>query len=232
MKIYGAGSLEDIRKCTELGVAGILTNPQGFEQYYEGKMTLTEITKAILDVSDSPVFIQVHGPDAQSIANRVRELHKLDSRVGGKIIADAKGFAAIRQLQREGINCIATCLFSISQAAIAAMVGAYGICPFVSRAREEGIDIYEIIRNIKACYREMDHAPEIFAVSLKGVADINYAFAAGTDSIALRYPLLEKMMGHMLTSRAEALFAKNWMHVKGEDVSYMMDKIRMEGIAE
>ena len=56
MKIFGAGSLEDIKKCTELGVAGILTNPQGFDVYYKGEMTLEEITKAILDVSDTPVF--------------------------------------------------------------------------------------------------------------------------------------------------------------------------------
>ncbi|NLF27626.1 MAG: hypothetical protein GX592_06975 [Clostridiales bacterium] len=232
MKIYGAGSLEDIRRCTELGVAGILTNPQGFEQYYKGEMTLVEITKAILDESDTPVFIQVHGPDANAIVERVVELRKLSDRVCGKIIADEKGFLAIKRLQRMGINCIATCLFSISQAAVAAMVGAYGICPFVSRARDEGIDIAGIIRSIKSCYAEMERAPEIFAVSMKGIADVDLAYAAGADSVALRYPLLQKMMGHVLTYRAEALFAKNWMNVKGEDVSYMVDKIKMEGIAE
>ena len=130
MKIYGAGSLEDIRKCTELGVAGILTNPQGFDVYYKGEMTLVEITKAILDNSTGPVFIQVHGPDRDAIVARARELHKMSDRVNAKIIADQKGFEAIRILQQEGLDCIATCLFSISQAAIAAMVGAYGICPF------------------------------------------------------------------------------------------------------
>ena len=35
MKIYGAGSLEEIKKSTALGAVGILTNPQGFEQYFE-----------------------------------------------------------------------------------------------------------------------------------------------------------------------------------------------------
>jgi transaldolase len=124
MKIYGAGSLEDIRKCTELGVAGILTNPQGFDVYYKGEMTLPEITKAILDVSDSPVFIQVHGPNPNAIVERAREMRRFSSRVNAKIIADRKGFEAIRILQREGIDCIATCLFSLSQAAVAAMVGA------------------------------------------------------------------------------------------------------------
>jgi len=233
MKIYGAGSLEDIRICTELGCAGILTNPQGFDVYYKGEMTLTEITQAILDASgDLPVFIQIHGENADAIVRRAHELRKLSDRVNMKIIGDEKGFTAIRCLQQEGINCIATCVFSVSQAAIAAMVGAYGICPFMSRAKEIGIDPCKVISNIKSCYRNMEKPPVIFAVSLKGVGDIDDAFAAGTDAIALRYPLLKQMMGHVLTSKAEALFAKNWANVKGEDVAYMADKIKLEGLAE
>ena len=43
MNIYGAGSLEEIRKSTALGVRGILTNPQGFEQYFEGTVSYTHL---------------------------------------------------------------------------------------------------------------------------------------------------------------------------------------------
>lgn len=232
MKIYGAGSLEDIRKCTELGCAGILTNPQGFDVYYKGQMTLEEITKAILDNSEKEVFIQIHGPNAEAIIDRARKLRKLSPRVNAKIIADQKGFEAIRVLQQEGIDCIATCLFSMAQASIAAMVGARGICPFLSRATEAGIDMLQIISDIKNCYSEMPNAPEIFAVSLKSVADVNAAFAAGTDAIALRYPLLQQMMTHVLTEKAEILFAKNWANVKGEDMSYMGNAVHLDGVAE
>ena len=236
MKIYGAGSLEDVRICTELGVAGILTNPQGFEQYYKGQMTLDEITRALLEASDDgrdiPVFIQIHGKDAEAIVARARELRKISPRVCAKIIGDEKGFRAIRILQQEGIDCIATCVFSVSQAAIAAMVGAYGICPFVSRAKEIGMDMAGIIRTIKASYSKMEKAPEIFAVSLKGLSDIDEAFGAGTDSIALRYPLMQKMMTHVLTEKAEKLFGQNWLNVKGEDVSYLTGMMNETGIAE
>jgi hypothetical protein len=40
MKIYETGSLEDIKRFSRLGAVGILTNPQGFDKYFEGKMTL------------------------------------------------------------------------------------------------------------------------------------------------------------------------------------------------
>lgn len=232
MRIYGAGSLEDIRKCTELGVEGILTNPQGFDVYYKGEMTLEEITKAILNVSDTPIFIQIHGVDASAIVARARTLRALSDRVNAKIIADQKGFEAIRILQKEGIDCIATCLFSVSQAAVAAMVGAYGICPFYSRAKEAGIDMGSTIRTIKNNYSELPSSPRIFAVSLKSVADVDEVISAGTDAIAMRYPLLQQMMTHVLTVKAEALFAKNWANVKGEDISYLRDSILMQGIAE
>ncbi len=236
MEIYGAGSLEDVRICTELGVTGILTNPQGFEQYYQGKMTLSEITDALLAASDDgrniPVYIQVHGRDAEEIAYRVEELHEKSDRVRGKIIADEKGFRAIKKLREKDILCVATCLFSVSQAAVAAMVGAQAICPFVTRATAMGMDMYKIIRAIKDCYAETPDAPRILAASLKSTSDVNDAYIAGTDAVALRYPLLKEMMSHVLTTKAEALFSQNWQNVKGEDVSYMKERIKLSGLAE
>jgi transaldolase len=230
MKIYGAGSLEDIRKSTQLGVVGILTNPQGFEQYFGGKMTLREITESVLEVTHLPVFIQIHGRDADELVDRGRSLHALSPQVGFKIISGEKGFWAIRQLQREGINCIATTLFTISQAAVAANVGAFGICPFFSRARENGIDSFALIESIKHGYEELERAPQIVTVSLRNVGEVDLALKAGSDAVGMRYPLIEAMMQHPLSRRAEALFARNWKSVKGEDVSYLKEAMELEGI--
>ena len=231
MKIYGAGSLDEIKLCTELGVVGILTNPQGFDQYFRGEMTLDEITRAIVDVTDLPVFIQIQGPTAEDLVAKARALHEISDQVGFKIIADAKGFWAIRALQEEGIDCIATTLFSISQASVAATVGAFGICPFVSRARAAGIDPYEMLTTIKEGYEDLPGAPEIIAVSMKGTGDIDLALSARVDAVGMRYPAIKEMMEHPLSTRAEELFAKNWNNVKGEDTSWLNPK-NAEGEAE
>ena len=222
MRIYGAGSLDEIERCDELGVVGILTNPQGFEQYFQGHMTLEEITEAIAGVTNLPVFIQIHGATTDDLVARARRLHEISPKqIGFKIIADEKGFWAIRHLQREGIDCIATTLFSVSQASVAACVGAFGICPFVSRARAAGIDPRAMLTAIKDGYRQLPKAPEIIAVSMKGVADVDLALAAGVDAVAMRYPMIAEMMQHPLSSKAEELFAKNWANVKGEDAGYL-----------
>ena len=232
MKIYGAGSLEDIKLCSKLGAAGILTNPQGFEQYFEGKMTLADITRAIVETTDLPVFIQIHGENAQSLVDKARRLNEISPRVGFKIIADEKGFKAIAELQKQGINCIATTLFSISQAAVAAGVGAFGICPFVSRGLHIGLNMLEILSAIRKGYDRLDDPPQIIAVSLKNLADVELALSAGVDAVGMRYPLLKQMMEHPLSRKAELLFAKNWARVKGEDISYLDHALQLEDSAE
>jgi transaldolase len=232
MKIYGAGSIEDIKRCSDLGATGILTNPQGFEQYFEGKMTLPEITRAIVDVTELPVFIQIHGQSYRALIDKAQSLHKISPQVGFKIIADEKGFQAIAELQRRKINCIATTLFSVSQATVAASVGAFGICPFVSRGLYIGLNMFEILSTIREGYDRLDSPPQIIAVSLKNLSDVELALSAGVDAVGMRYPLLKQMMEHPLSEKAELLFAKNWARVKGEDVSYLSHALGLEGSAE
>ena len=232
MRIYGAGSLEDIEKCTALGVVGILTNPQGFDQYFKGEMTMEEITRAVVERTDIPSFVQIQAPTTEALVEKARRLHDISPRVGFKIIADPKGFQAIRILQQEGIDCIATCLFSPSQASVAATVGAFGICPFVSRARAAGIDPYEMLSVVREGYDRLPKAPEIIAVSMKGVGDIDLAISAGVDAVGMRYAAIVEMMEHPLSRRAEVLFARNWANVKGEDVGYLSSALKLEGEAE
>jgi len=233
MKLYGAGSIDDIRRCTELGSVGILTNPQGFEQYFGGSMTLEEITTAIAEATDVPFFMQIHGETAEAIVARARALHALaPGRVGFKIVSDEKGFGAIRKLQREGIRCIATTLFSVSQAAIAAAVGAFGVCPFVSRGLAIGMDMHRVLSTIADAYATLESPPQIIAVSLKGLSDVELAISAGVDAVGMRYPLMKQMMEHPLSEKAELLFAKNWRNVKGEDVGYLDHALGMQGVAE
>ena len=37
----------------------------------------------------------------------------------------------------------------------------------------------------------------------------------------MRYPLIKQMMGHLLSRKAELLFTRNWVHVRGEDIAYL-----------
>ena len=78
----------------------------------------------------------------------------------------------------------------------------------------------------------LNNPPQIIAVSLKNLADVELALSAGVDAVGMRYPLLKQMMEHPLSQKAELLFAKNWARVKGEDISYLDHALRLEGSAE
>jgi hypothetical protein len=73
----------------------ILTNSQVYEKYFQGKMTLEEITKAIVKVTELPVFMQIHGQSTEELLERARKLHTISPQVGFKIISNEKGFWAI-----------------------------------------------------------------------------------------------------------------------------------------
>lgn len=230
MRIYGAGSLEEIEKSTAIGAVGILTDPRGFERDFGRELTLKEITEAVTEATDLPVFIQIHGRDVEELIARARELHAVSSRVGFEIIADEKGFLAIRDLRKSNIHCIATALFSLSQASVAAAVGAYGICPFVSRGQAVGLDLWNILSMIREGYDVLEDPPEIIAADMSSVAEVEMALSAGSDAVGMRYPLIQQMMRNPLTVQEELRFAGSWAKIRGEDVSYMRHV--MEGMAE
>jgi|SRR5690554_14173 len=221
MILYGGtGTLENIKKCNDLGVEGVLTNPQGFEQYFPNQ-TLENITKEILGVTSVPIFIQIHGNTTEELIKKAEKLHNISSRVGFKIIANKKGFYAIKELQAKGIKCIATALFDISQASIAANIKAYGICPYVSRARMNGLNAFKILTDIKRGYMQLANPPQIIASSFKDLSDVELALSAGVDAVGMRYETIEVMMNHYLSNEAEILFGKNWKAIKDENVSYL-----------
>jgi transaldolase len=90
----------------------------------------------------------------------------------------------------------------------------------------------EILSAIRKGYDRLDDPPQIIAVSLKNLADVELALSAGVDAVGMRYPLLKQMMEHPLSQKAELLFAKNWARVKGEDISYLDHALQLEDSAE
>ena len=117
---------ETLRTVAELGGQGILTNANTIYKFFGSEKTLDEITQWMLDNSfGMPVFPSIHGKDTRSIVEVGRRLHALDpQRVGVKILSNTQGFSAMRVLSAEGVRCVATGMFTYTQALIAAYSGA------------------------------------------------------------------------------------------------------------
>lgn len=120
-----------------------------------------------------------------------------------KIASTWEGVRAAEVLQREGINCNMTLLFSLVQAVACAEAGAKLISPFVGRIldwykKSTGKDYAPAddpgvvsVRNIYAYYKKFGHPTEVMGASFRNVGEI--LELAGCDLLTISPSLLGEL---------------------------------------
>ncbi|MBY4677897.1 transaldolase [Marinobacterium arenosum] len=149
--------------------------------------------------------------DCEATLARARKLIRLyeengigRERVLVKIASTWEGIQAARELEREGINCNLTLLFSQTQAAACADAGAYLISPFVGRI----LDWYKAqqpeqdfsgaadpgVRSVSAIYRYFKthgYNTIVMGASFRNTDEI--LSLAGCDRLTIAPPLMEQL---------------------------------------
>ena len=134
-----------------------------------------------------------------------------------KIAATWEGIQAAKILQKEGIDCNLTLLFSLVQAAACAQSGVFLISPFVGRildwyARSTG-QTYTAetdpgvlsVRRIYQYYKAHGHATVVMGASFRNIGEIEAL--AGCDRLTIAPALLEQLQadqGHLARALASA----------------------------
>jgi transaldolase len=120
-----------------------------------------------------------------------------------KIASTWEGIRAAEILQREGINCNLTLLFSLPQAVACAEAGVKLISPFVGRIldwhkKSAGRDFPPAedpgvlsVREIYAYYKKFGHPTEVMGASFRNVGEIQEL--AGCDLLTISPPLLAEL---------------------------------------
>lgn len=150
--------------------------------------------------------------DMAGIIRKARQLIQLYAargiareRVLIKIASTWEGIAAARELQREGIRCNMTLLFSLPQAALCAEASVQLISPFVGRisdwfkaahhrdyegAEDPGVQsVQEIYRYFKA----LGYPTEVMGASFRNVGQILQL--AGCDALTISPDLMAELSG-------------------------------------
>jgi len=124
-------------------------------------------------------------------------------RVLVKLASSWEGIEAAKVLQKEGINCNMTLLFSLAQAAAAAEAGAKLISPFVGRildwykkstkkdytpAEDPGV---QSVREIYAYYKKFGYATEVMGASFRSKGEV--LELAGCDLLTISPELLGEL---------------------------------------
>lgn len=149
--------------------------------------------------------------DTQASVNRARRLIAFyeDADIGRervliKLASTWEGIRAAEILEKEGIECNLTLLFSVVQAVAAAEAGAFLISPFVGRIldwhkKSEGVDSYPSekdpgvlsVRNIYALYKARGYKTVVMGASFRNVGEIEAL--AGCDRLTIGPNFLEEL---------------------------------------
>lgn len=126
------------------------------------------------------------------------------SRILIKMAATWQGIRAAEELEREGINCNLTLLFSFAQARACAEAGVYLISPFVGRINDwyqkaSSQNFCEAesepgVKSVKAIYeyfKSLNYPTIIMAASFRNVEQI--LALAGCDRLTIPPNLLQKL---------------------------------------
>ena len=120
-----------------------------------------------------------------------------------KLASTWEGIEAARHLQKEGIHCNMTLLFSLAQAIAAADAGAQLISPFVGRILDwykasEGKDFapeedpgVKSVKEIYTYYKKFGYETEVMGASFRNTGEI--VQLAGCDLLTISPDLLEKL---------------------------------------
>lgn len=141
-------------------------------------------------------------------AERIVEMYKdagiPRDRVLIKIASTWEGIKAAEQLEKKGIHCNCTLMFSIAQAVASAEAGATLISPFVGRIldwykKHEGVDGYEPhqdpgVKSVTAIYnyfKQHDHKTVVMGASFRNKDEI--LELAGCDLLTIAPTLMQEL---------------------------------------
>jgi len=148
--------------------------------------------------------------DTEATIKRVHSLIELyaahgvgPERILIKIASTWEGIRAAQRLQRDGIDCNLTLLFSMAQARVCADAGVFLISPFVGRIMDwykahEGRDFtaaedpgVQSVQNIYRYYKSHGYTTEVMGASFRNIGEI--LELAGCDRLTISPGLMQEL---------------------------------------
>jgi transaldolase len=176
-------------------------------------MLAVNIGKEILNVVPGRISTEVDARlsyDTEGSIAKARQLIKMyndagipNDRILIKLASTWEGIRAAEVLEKEGINCNLTLLFSFAQARACAEAGAYLISPFVGRIMDwykakEGRDFdaaedpgVQSVTAIYNYYKEHDYNTVVMGASFRNTGEI--LELAGCDRLTISPQLLQEL---------------------------------------
>ena len=189
-------------------ISGITTNPSILARSNENH---EKVIERLLDIQDGPVAVQVTADTADEMIKQAQDFQSISERIIVKIPVIQEGIIAMKALVEEGISVMATTLFQLGQALLAALAGADYVAPYVSRIFEEGIEAYADLEMMLKVYKKYQFKTKIIAAALRTSDQIIRCAAMGIPAMTLKSELFSEFTANNhATLNSLTAFKKEW----------------------
>jgi transaldolase len=197
-----------IQRAKELNlIYGITTNPSLLSRASCDQ----KIMDQLLSLQEGPITAQVTETSTSAILEKARELYKKSPRIIVKIPFLNFAYPAIEQLEKEGIQTMATAIFSAEQALLAAQFKASYVAPYFSRMQKSGIDPFETLLNMKLILDKMHSSTQILVASFQKTSQIVYCAKIGIEHFTLKENIFYDLIDdHPETLKAQEQFLEDF----------------------
>jgi transaldolase len=207
-------NVDHIRQAAKLGViSGVTTNPTLISQ--EGRSDYKAIVQEIASIIDGPISVEALSEETGDIVKEARQLASWHPNVVVKIPVTPAGLEATSLLSRENIRVNLTLCFSLNQALLGALAGAYFVSLFVGRLDDAGHDGMKPVAEIVEVFNHYQFSTQVMAASIRHPLHCVAAAKAGAHIATVPYQVLMQMIAHPLTAAGINRFAADWQKVAG-----------------
>lgn len=201
-------NVDDIKEIAAWGIlSGVTTNPSLIAR--EGR-DFREVIGEICDIVDGPISAEVISTEREGMLSEAREKAQWHENVVIKIPMGKEGLAAVSILEKEGIRCNVTLVFSAAQGYTAALAGASFVSPFVGRLDDIGIPGMEVVADLAEIYDLHGFGTRIIAASIRHTQHVEQAALAGAHIATVPTAVVRKLVEHPLTDIGLEKFLSDW----------------------
>ena len=198
-----------------LTIAGATTNPTIITKSGKTPEQVFEEMNAVL-APEQKLFMQAIATDFDGIMADARKIVSLHANMVVKIPVTPVGLRAIKAAKAEGMEVLATAIYSADEAFLAAMNGADYLAPYVNRMCNLGDGIAQV-RDLQIMLENNNLPAKICAASFKNTLQVHELIVAGAQAATIPPDVAWAMVKNPNTSIAVDEFGAAWKDAFGRD---------------
>ena len=211
MKLFlDTAIVSDIEERVDTGlIHGITTNPTLIKKSGRDPW---KVYSDIVELGVEDISIEVYGEDSKELVRNAMTAHGNYGNVATiKLPCTIEGLKACKYLSNLGIRVNMTLVFSVSQAILCGLAGAFYVSPFIGRMDDNSLDGMKLINDISNVFKKQFINTLILAASVRDAQSVGVAFGLGADICTVPPKVFDDMAKHVLTDKGLAQFNADFL---------------------